>query len=314
MHWLLFGANGWIGTQVYNYLVQQKHQVTPVTANLQTSEDVKRIFQNIHGIDRVFIAIGRTCLPPHRIPENYQNNGIKGTIDDLEHPSVLHINLRDNIYLPIIIAEECVLRAIHCSYLGTGCIYEYDEAHPLNGTGFSETDLPNFTGSSYSIAKSLTDQWFANYRKDHILNLRIRMPITDTWNPRNFLYKILKYDTIVSIPNTMSILPELIPLALQCAESKLTGTLNLVNPEPMSHRYILDLIAKIWDIKLKCKFTENQDDIKAITCSRRSNNNLEAGKLVSLFPNRVSRLSAGLQSILHRWKPTASELAELGYF
>jgi 3,5-epimerase/4-reductase len=313
MHWLLFGAKGWIGKQVYTYLIEKGEQVTPITENIETPNDVKQIFNSTLGVDRVFIAIGRAYLPEHRRPENYQAGGLTGTIDDLEHPAALPLNLRDNIFLPMIIAEECVQRGIHCTYLGTGCIYEFDEDHPKNGKGFREMDQPNYTGSSYSTAKTVTDQWFSHYRQDKVLNLRIRMPITATWNPRNFLYKILKYQTIVSIPNSMTILPDLIPLALQCAESKITGTLNLVNPGPMNHKEILELIAKKWNIQLKCVFTEDPEQIQSIVRARRSNNHLEAHRLMSLFPGKVNQLSEGLQELLNRWKPTEDQLKELGY-
>ena len=315
MHWLIFGAKGWIGRQVYDILIQQNHQVTPITENLQTAHDVKQVFNTTHGVDRVFIAIGRAYLPEHRIPQDYQGGGLRGTIDDLEHPAVLPVNLRDNVYLPMIIAEECVQRNIHCTYLGTGCIYEFDDEHPkaIDGKGFRETDTPNYTGSSYSTAKTLTDQWFTHYRNDKVLNLRIRMPITNTWNPRNFLYKILKYETIVSIPNSMTILPELMPIALELAAAKYTGTLNLVNPGPMTHQDMLEMIAKTWNIQLKCKFTENPDDIQTVVRARRSNNHLEAHRLMALTNGRVSQLSVGLQSLLDHWKPTEQELMELGY-
>ena len=91
----------------------------------------------------------------------------------------------------------------HFSYLGTGCIFEYDDSHPqplvddedrqsgkLVSTpvdGFCETDLPNFHGSSYSIVKGFTDRMVHHLP---ILNLRIRMPITDSNNPRNLLQKL----------------------------------------------------------------------------------------------------------------------------
>jgi hypothetical protein len=38
----------------------------------------------------------------------------------------------------------------------TGCIFEYDEAHPLgSGIGFKEEDTPNFFGSYYSRTKAM---------------------------------------------------------------------------------------------------------------------------------------------------------------
>lgn len=37
------------------------------------------------------------------------------------------------------------------TYFGTGCIFTYDDKHPLgSGVGFKDDDPPNFTGSFYS--------------------------------------------------------------------------------------------------------------------------------------------------------------------
>ena len=39
------------------------------------------------------------------------------------------------------------------TYYGTGCIFHYDDEHPIGGKGFTEDDKPNFTGSYYSHTK-----------------------------------------------------------------------------------------------------------------------------------------------------------------
>lgn len=51
------------------------------------------------------------------------------------------------------LADVCMLREIHMTYFGTGCIFHYDDSHPIGGEGFKESDTPNFTGSYYSHTK-----------------------------------------------------------------------------------------------------------------------------------------------------------------
>lgn len=44
---------------------------------------------------------------------------------------------------------------------------------------------------------------------DNVCTLRVRMPISsDLTNPRNFITKISRYDKVVDIPNSMTILDE----------------------------------------------------------------------------------------------------------
>lgn len=50
----------------------------------------------------------------------------------------------------------------------------------------------------------------------NVLTLRVRMPIvTDLLYPRNFITKIIKYEKVVNIPNSMTVLPELLPMSIE---------------------------------------------------------------------------------------------------
>ena len=71
----------------------------------------------------------------------------------------------------------------------------------------------------YSIVKGFTDQIIKLF--PNVLNLRIRMPITGIPNPRNFITKIATYEKICSIPNSMTVLPELLPMVLELAKQNL---------------------------------------------------------------------------------------------
>ena len=56
------------------------------------------------------------------------------------------------------------------------------------------------------------------------------MPITNLDNPRNFITKITTYEHICSIKNSMTVLPELLPLILDMMIKNTKGTINLTNP------------------------------------------------------------------------------------
>ena len=104
--------------------------------------------------------------------------------DYLEQEGKLVDNIRDNLYAPMNLALLCQKLDIHLTYLGTGCIFEFDDQHPLGkvSTGFNEEDKPNFVGSSYSVVKGFTDQLMHRF-EDSCLNLRVRMPIVGEDNP-----------------------------------------------------------------------------------------------------------------------------------
>ena len=228
------------------------------------------------------------------------------TIDYLEQEGKLVENMRDNLYGELLLSEICKQNGIHFTYLGTGCIFKFDEDHPfgLEENGFTEDSLPNFYGSSYSVVKGYTDRLMKFYNKD-VLNLRIRMPITGAYNKRNFITKITTYEKVCSIPNSMTVLPELLPMVLTMMKDKMTGTINLTNPGLVSHNEILDMYKEIVDPNFEYKnFT--QDEQRAILAADRSNNYLDTTKLETLFPD-VLNIKESIRHMLYEYKYTLPE-------
>jgi 3,5-epimerase/4-reductase len=120
--------------------------------------------------------------------------------------------------------------------------------------------------------------------EDNVLNIRIRMPITSDLNSRNFITKIVTYDRICSVPNSMTVLPELLPLMIDMAEKKVTGTVNLTNPGLISHNEILEMYKEIVDPNFKWNNFSIEDQNKILAAGR-SNNYLDTTRLEQLYPN-----------------------------
>jgi dTDP-4-dehydrorhamnose reductase len=223
-----------------------------------------------------------TCIPTHvisfigRTHGTYNGEHI-GTIDYLEKPGKLKENIQDNMYGPLCLALLAQKYDIHFTYLGTGCIFNHDTMdHDTNG--YTEESQPDFFGSSYSIVKGYTDRLMQTIFDTTALNVRIRMPITHEINPRNFITKITNYDKICSIPNSMTVLNELLPILIEMALNGQVGTVNLTNPGTITHNEILEMYKEIVnpDFKWSNFSIEEQN---AILASKRSNNCLNTEKL-----------------------------------
>jgi len=289
---LLFGSNGWIGSKVV-HLLNEKN--IPILKSTSRADDISSIRKEIQEsstpITHIMSFIGRT----HGVFENEKIT----TIDYLEKPGKLVDNIRDNLYAPVSLALLCKELNIHFTYLGTGCIFEYDEAHQYGceETGFHEASLPNFVGSSYSIVKGFTDQLMHQLP---ILNVRIRMPITHEYNERNFITKITNYKKICSIPNSMTVLNELLPLMIELTLRKEVGTVNLTNPGVITHNEILDMYKEIVDPAFTWEnFT--QEEQNTILLSKRSNNCLDTHVLQEFFP-QVKTIRDSVRDILMQMK------------
>lgn len=260
---LMYGGNGWIGRQLNSLLETEGHvTVVPCTR----AEDAPSVHREIetHRPTHVVSLVGRTYGP-----------GVP-TIDYLEQDGKLRENVRDNLLAPVTLAMVCAEHNVHFTYLGTGCIFDGPES-----TVYSPDARPNFFGSSYSTVKGATDELMHLFPR--VLNLRIRMPITACDSPRNLITKLIQYDRICSVPNSMSVLPTLLPVAVSLMEKQHTGTVNLVNPGVITHDEILRLYQTHVDATFRWKNMSiaEQDQLLA---ARRSNNALDTAWLSEAYP------------------------------
>lgn len=275
---LIFGANGWIGTKVYN-LLKDKYNV--YKSQYRATDSQIELEIKMYNITHIMSFIGRTH-------GNYNGEKIN-TIDYLEKPGKLKENINDNLYSPLYLAMLSNKYGIHYTYLGTGCIFNSNDDND-----FDEKDLPNFFGSSYSIVKGYTDQIMNMF--ENTLNVRIRMPITDENNDRNFISKITKYKKICSMPNSMTVLNELLPIMIDMSLKYETGTINLTNPGTITHNEILTMYKEIVDPDFTWEnFTIEEQN--QILLSKRSNNQLNTDKLKSMYPH-VLNIKDSVRNIL----------------
>lgn len=280
---LLFGANGWIGNKVVTLLKNKNINIIIAKSRADNYSTVEKEI-NTHGdITHIMSLIGRT--------HGFYNNETISTIDYLEKPEKLKENIQDNLHGPLCLALLSQKYDIHFTYLGTGCIFNHDTSK--NSIGYNEDSEPDFFGSSYSIVKGFTDKIMKRF---NALNVRIRMPITDEVNSRNFITKITTYKKICSIPNSMTVLNNLLPIMIDMTLKYKTGTINLTNPGLISHNEILEMYKEIVDNNFEWEnFTITEQN--NVLLSKRSNNLLDTTKLTTMYPD-VMNIKDAVREIL----------------
>jgi dTDP-glucose 4,6-dehydratase len=302
LRYLVFGAQGFIGSHISKYLTRANQIVFEGPKGVKSIED---IFHAIHLFrpDRVVCSIGRTHL------------STKGTIDELEGPEQWPDMVLANQLVPVWMAQATQELRIPMLYIGTGCIYEYHGlTHGVGGLPFTEMDTPNFFGSAYSRIKGLTDQLMITF--PNVINARIRMPITDTNGPRDFISKIKSYKRIYSVPNSMTVLPNVLPILLCLLhEGRFFGAFNAVNIGPMSHVEVLEAYDSIVSPNMSTNYDLVTSELELGLQSKRSNNHLNSEKLwrawselsehtVKLFQAKaLLPLKQAIMEIAHARKP-----------
>jgi len=137
---LIWGGNGWVAGHLASLLKDQGKAVYTTTVRMENREAV------IAELDRV--------KPTHVM--NCAGCTGRPNVDWCEDNKAATI--RSNVIGTLNLADACEQRGIHISVFATGCIYAYDDSHPIGGPGFKETNPANFSGSFYSATKSKVEE------------------------------------------------------------------------------------------------------------------------------------------------------------
>jgi len=286
---ILGGKTGWIGGKVIKLLEEQKKKFYVAESRTQNRESLIAEIDKINASD-----------PENPITHVINAAGVTGrpNVDWCEDHKVETI--RTNVIGCLNVADICEERKLHHLLYATGCIFEYDDKHVVGGIGFLEEDKPNFHGSFYSHTKALVEDLLSVYTTT--CTLRVRMPISDDLSARNFVTKIVKYDKVVNIPNSMTVLTDLLPISLIMAERKLTGVYNFCNPGAISHNEVLDLYTKYVDPSYTYTNFSVEEQAKILKAGR-SNNTLDHIKLCSALPDvTIPEIHASMEQVMIRMK------------
>ena len=261
---LVYGRTGWIGGKLGRYLTEHGHKWAFGSARLEDRRAVKDDIERL-GATHVLCAAGLTGRPNVDWCEDHREEVI-----------------RANVIGILTLADVTSQMGVHMTNFATGCIYAYDEEHTIGGKPFTEEDDPNFGGSFYSETKSYMELMLRNYK--NVMQLRVRMPIDDDLqNPRNFITKIANYAKVVNIPNSMTVLNEFVPMAVDGAIRGLTGAYNWCNPGPISHNEVLELYRDYCHPGFTWENFTVEEQAQVIKAPR-SNNTMSHDKLRRDFP------------------------------
>ena len=162
--------------------------------------------------------------------------------------------LKDNLLIPNKLALFCQRYKIHFTYIGCGDIYNYKNTDKKR-IPFNEEDEPNNFNNNFNSIRCCTDRLL---KLTDTLNLRFRSPITsDLQDNNNYLKQILKLLKISNLQNSISVLDELIPLAIEMMVNKKIGTYNFTNPGIISQNEILEIYKEIYDLSYSWNCLDN---------------------------------------------------------
>jgi UDP-glucose 4,6-dehydratase len=128
------------------------------------------------------------------------------------------------------------------------------------------------------------------------LVLRLRLPVGDDLNPRSLITKLLGYKNLVDIPNSVSVLHNLLPVAIQMARDGRRGTYNFTNHGTLSHNEIMTIYKDIVDPSYTWNNFSEEEQNKIVK-AKRSNNYLDTSKLKEQYPQVKNAKEAMIEAM-----------------
>tara|TARA_R110000751_G_scaffold3665_1_gene17418 strand:+ start:93 stop:941 length:849 start_codon:yes stop_codon:yes gene_type:complete len=259
---LLTGATGYIGRQFVKELDKRDLKFI-IAAKKDCTWDKLADLIDGNNIDFVINAAGYTGKPNVDACESNKDDTVNG-----------------NIILPLQVSIACTLTGTHWGHVSSGCIYSGDN----DGKGFTEKDEPNFSFNNppcsfYSGTKALSEDLL---KDSEVYIWRLRIPFDEYDGPKNYISKMLNYDKLLNIKNSMSHRADFVSTCLDIYQRKCPhGIYNITNPGSVNAEEVVKYIKKYLRIDKEFKYFKNEEEFNNICVAPRSNCILNTDKLAA---------------------------------
>lgn len=210
--------------------------------------------------------------------------------------------LMGNAVLPGTIAQACADAGVPWGHVSSGCIYT--GARP-DGSGFSETDTPNFTFrtdncSFYSGTKGLGEEVLAG--APNVFIWRLRIPFNEVDNARNYLSKLMRYANLLEATNSISQLDEFVAATLACWEKRVPfGTYNVTNPGQVTTHEVVALIQKTGVSHKDFRFFKDEADFMSKAAKTPRSNCVMDSRKLAATGIKLTEVHEAVERDLRRW-------------
>jgi UDP-glucose 4,6-dehydratase len=203
--------------------------------------------------------------------------------------------IEGNVLLPAMLAQLCNENKYDFTQISSGCIYGGYEKD------FTEDDAPNFdfqNGSFYSGTKSLAEKVVLQNNPNSYI-FRLRIPFDEYESPRNYLTKLLSYDTLLDAENSLSHRADFAKYSVDLIEQGVPrGIYNIANKGSVTTKHVTELF-KLHKLSNKdFIFFSNLDAFMSEITAPRSNCVLDTSKIEQYISIRTTE-EALIESILH---------------
>jgi UDP-glucose 4,6-dehydratase len=289
---ILLGGTGYVGNAFQRLLVSRNIDFRTVSRADFDYTRKSELIELIRDSDASFLinAAGYTGKPNVDACEIFKSDCLMG-----------------NAVLPGTIREACEATNLPWGHVSSGCIFTGARD---DGTGFQETDPPNFcfrtnNCSFYSGCKALGEECLADAENTYVWRLRI--PFNHVDSNRNFLSKLIRYDRLLHATNSISHLEEFVRCCWECWEKRVPfGKYNVTNSGAVTAKRVTELINSELGLKKQFSFFEDESEfMKKAAKTPRSNCVMDNSKLLATGIE-ISDVEDAIVKSLRNWQPEAA--------
>jgi dTDP-4-dehydrorhamnose reductase len=244
---------------------------------IESAVDVEKLIDE-HQPDVILNAAGVVGKPNVDWCENHQVETYKG-----------------NTILPLMIAEACQKKKVYLLHMATGCIFYGEPAH---GGLWTENDYANPV-AVYTRSKYAVDLVLATLPRVGIA--RIRMPFDSQPHPANLLNKLVKYEKIVDVENSLTVIEDMVQVFYQLLEQKAEGIFHVTNPGSIKHREIIELYEKYIDPSHKNIWIKEEDLVALGLADKKRSNNIMASLNLAKYGIKMRPVKVAVEETIKKY-------------
>lgn len=287
----IMGSNGLIGSAFVREIERQGFAWYRLRSRLQQHQGIRDELSMVHPTVSVIIAAGVGTRPNSQWCDDHKLE----TVDA-------------NVTCQLAVATICHELALHCTLIGTCGFWHYDKAHPLGSNhGFTEDDPPNHRRNFYCKMRVYLERLLEETGViTSVLNLRAIPPVDQTLTKASLIGKLLDFETVYSIETSMTVLPVLVPLALDMMRAREFGHVNWVCQGTATNGDVL----RAYQASVDPSITINEICLASKESGSVGNSAayIVPARLTAAFgPDRVPQLHDAIQAVMKMIKATTSK-------
>ena len=194
--------------------------------------------------------------------------------------------IEGNVLFPYMLAQLCNEKGYGLTHISSGCIYGGYDKH------FTEDDPSNFdfqNGSFYSGTKALAEK-VVKQNNPNAYIFRLRIPFDEHASPRNYITKLLSYDKLLNLDNSLSHRADFAKYSIDLIEQKVPkGIYNITNKGFIDAKGVVELIKKHNLSDKDFKFFDDIESFSKETVAPRSNCILDTSKVEQYIKIRTAQ-------------------------